>query len=107
MSTSDTDTTHYDQDGSYPHSLNGRTDKGGLGPGTEDTAHMAPSDRMASALGDPEKSVDGKSPSSGDVPPPTGPPAAGPDGGSRAWLVVFGAWCASFCTWGWINGRLT
>jgi hypothetical protein len=27
-----------------------------------------------------------------------------PDGGSRAWLVVFGAWCSSFCTWGWING---
>ncbi|KAH8882023.1 putative monocarboxylate transporter [Thozetella sp. PMI_491] len=26
-----------------------------------------------------------------------------PDGGARAWLVVLGAWCASFCGYGWIN----
>ncbi|CAK7204205.1 hypothetical protein SEUCBS139899_006959 [Sporothrix eucalyptigena] len=26
-----------------------------------------------------------------------------PDGGFRAWLVVFGAWCTSFCSFGWIN----
>ena len=26
-----------------------------------------------------------------------------PDGGALAWLVVFGAWCASFCTFGWLN----
>ncbi|CAK7264705.1 hypothetical protein SEPCBS119000_001130 [Sporothrix epigloea] len=26
-----------------------------------------------------------------------------PDGGYRAWLVVFGAWCTSFCSFGWIN----
>lgn len=36
-------------------------------------------------------------------PPPIGSDA--PDGGFRAWLVVFGAWCSSFCTWGWINGK--
>ena len=26
-----------------------------------------------------------------------------PDGGTLAWLVVLGAWCASFCTFGWLN----
>ncbi|KAM3539431.1 hypothetical protein ARSEF1564_007648, partial [Beauveria bassiana] len=26
-----------------------------------------------------------------------------PDGGLQAWLVVLGAWCASFCSYGWIN----
>ncbi|KAK1239871.1 hypothetical protein MKX08_007313 [Trichoderma sp. CBMAI-0020] len=28
---------------------------------------------------------------------------APPDGGLRAWLVVVGAWCTSFCSFGWIN----
>lgn len=27
-----------------------------------------------------------------------------PDGGFTAWLVVFGAWCTSFCSFGWLNG---
>ncbi|KAH7161959.1 hypothetical protein B0J13DRAFT_614645 [Dactylonectria estremocensis] len=26
-----------------------------------------------------------------------------PDGGLAAWLVVFGAWCSSFCSFGWLN----
>lgn len=26
-----------------------------------------------------------------------------PDGGTTAWLVVFGTWCTSFCSFGWIN----
>ncbi|KAF7557994.1 hypothetical protein G7Z17_g280 [Cylindrodendrum hubeiense] len=26
-----------------------------------------------------------------------------PDGGLAAWLVVLGAWCASFCSFGWLN----
>ena len=29
-----------------------------------------------------------------------------PDGGLTAWLVVLGAWCASFCTFGWVNSKL-
>lgn len=31
-----------------------------------------------------------------EVPPP-------PDGGLEAWLVVVGAWCTSFCSFGWVN----
>lgn len=26
-----------------------------------------------------------------------------PDGGSEAWLVVLGAWCTAFCSFGWLN----
>lgn len=26
-----------------------------------------------------------------------------PDGGFSAWLVVLGAWCTSFCSFGWVN----
>lgn len=28
-----------------------------------------------------------------------------PDGGAAAWLVVLGAWCTSFCSFGWINSQ--
>lgn len=28
-----------------------------------------------------------------------------PDGGLRAWLVVLGVWCSSFCSFGWINSE--
>lgn len=34
------------------------------------------------------------------------PPIPGsdaPDGGTMAWLVVLGAWCTSFCSFGWLN----
>ncbi|KAJ2966365.1 hypothetical protein NQ176_g10185 [Zarea fungicola] len=35
---------------------------------------------------------------------PTGPsPKDFPDGGTEAWLVVFGGWCALFCTFGLVN----
>jgi hypothetical protein len=26
-----------------------------------------------------------------------------PDGGTWAWLCVLGAWCTSFCSFGWLN----
>jgi hypothetical protein len=29
-----------------------------------------------------------------------------PDGGITAWLVVLGAWCILFCSFGWINSML-
>ena len=37
--------------------------------------------------------------------PPPGPmdPASFPDGGFKAWLVVLGAFCCLFCSFGWIN----
>lgn len=40
--------------------------------------------------------------------PPAGPPPGMrpedfPDGGAEAWLVVFGGWCALFCTYVTIN----
>ncbi|KAF4456567.1 hypothetical protein F53441_1311 [Fusarium austroafricanum] len=36
--------------------------------------------------------------------PPSGmAPADFPDGGAEAWLVVFGGWCALFCTFGLVN----
>jgi len=28
-----------------------------------------------------------------------------PEGGLEAWLVVLGAWCCSFCSFGWINSE--
>lgn len=28
-----------------------------------------------------------------------------PDGGMTAWLVVLGAWCTSFCGFGWTNSK--
>ncbi|VUC28136.1 unnamed protein product [Clonostachys rosea] len=35
---------------------------------------------------------------------PAGPPGSdAPDGGIVAWLVVLGAWCTSFCSFGWLN----
>ncbi|KAF5633434.1 monocarboxylate transporter 2 [Fusarium sp. NRRL 52700] len=38
-------------------------------------------------------------------PEPAAAPAksGAPDGGLTAWLVVLGAWCTSFCSFGWIN----
>lgn len=39
--------------------------------------------------------------------PQPGPmdPASFPDGGLKAWLVVSGAFCCLFCSFGWINGN--
>ncbi|CAM1503813.1 Fc.00g014040.m01.CDS01 [Cosmosporella sp. VM-42] len=43
----------------------------------------------------------------GGAPPPGPPPGMAPgdfpDGGTEAWLVVFGGWCALFCTFGLVN----
>lgn len=38
------------------------------------------------------------------TPAPTKPSVADfPDGGREAWMVVFGGWCALFCTFGLVN----
>lgn len=42
-------------------------------------------------------------PAAGGGPPPGMNPADFPDGGLEAWLVVFGGWCALFCTFGLVN----
>ena len=34
-------------------------------------------------------------------------PSSFPDGGTTAWLVVFGGFCSLFCSFGWINGKRT
>ena len=50
---------------------------------------------------DPEKSAADPPPSQ---PQPAGlSPADFPDGGAKAWLVVFGGWCGLFCSFGLIN----
>ncbi|KAE8150439.1 major facilitator superfamily domain-containing protein [Aspergillus avenaceus] len=36
-------------------------------------------------------------------PPPGAPPGPPPDGGLRAWMVVLGAFCGLFVSFGWIN----
>ena len=41
--------------------------------------------------------------SSADLGPDEEAPAPEKDGGTAAWLVVLGAWCVSFCSYGWIN----
>lgn len=28
-----------------------------------------------------------------------------PDGGAKAWLMILGAWCCSFCSYGWLNSK--
>lgn len=33
------------------------------------------------------------------------PGSDAPDGGTTAWLVVLGAWCTSFCSFGWLNSN--
>lgn len=47
------------------------------------------------------------SPVKADAPPAGSPPGVTPtdfpDGGREAWLVVFGGWCALFCTFGLVN----
>ena len=35
--------------------------------------------------------------------PSPGLASKAPDGGLVAWLVVLGAWCTSFCSFGWLN----
>lgn len=40
------------------------------------------------------------------TPPPAFDPRDNPDGGRDAWLVVLGAFCCMFCSFGWINCEL-
>ncbi|KAF5677190.1 monocarboxylate transporter [Fusarium heterosporum] len=70
---------------------------------TDAIMHPEPANAVAADLergeGDDEKKQ--QQPPAG--PPPGMAPADFPDGGLEAWLVVFGGWCALFCTFGVIN----
>ncbi|PYH96097.1 MFS general substrate transporter [Aspergillus ellipticus CBS 707.79] len=59
--------------------------------------HPSTSTSTSTKYADPEPEPEGKNPS---IPTATDPP---PDGGVVAWGVVLGAWCALFCSFGWIN----
>ncbi|KAJ2972851.1 hypothetical protein NQ176_g6925 [Zarea fungicola] len=53
---------------------------------------------------DEERQVDDRSDATAvDDQEDDGSGGAAPDGGLQAWMVVLGAWCASFCSYGWIN----
>ncbi|GKT93787.1 major facilitator superfamily transporter [Colletotrichum tofieldiae] len=51
---------------------------------------------------DPEKTAGVYPPTEGAK--PSHPGSEAPDGGVVAWLVVLGAWCTSFCSFGWSLG---
>lgn len=57
---------------------------------------------------DEERQVDDRSDATAvDDQEDDGSGGAAPDGGLQAWMVVLGAWCASFCSYGWINSMST
>lgn len=69
-------------------------------------AVVAPSAKTAAAPSEKHDVERATSPSTPEeqVAAPAGPsPGDFPDGGREAWLVVFGGWCALFCTFGLIN----
>ena len=63
---------------------------------TENSDHKAQNSNASSTLQghDAEKASQPK-PSGSDP----------PDGGTVAWLVILGAWCISFCSFGWLNSN--
>ncbi|TQN70091.1 MFS transporter asaE [Colletotrichum shisoi] len=72
-------------------------EKGGFAPVPQPTGAKSPGsgDASSAAIGDEAPS--------GPAAPPGMNPADFPDGGIQAWTVVFGGWCALFCTFGLIN----
>jgi hypothetical protein len=63
-------------------------------------AHIMPETTDEPQELDVEKALEAE-----EEPRPLGPmdPASFPDGGAEAWLVVSGAFCCLFCSFGWIN----
>lgn len=66
--------------------------------GEDGTTNYASDHPSTTQQSDPEKGAAGAG-----VPRPSFPGSDAPDGGIVAWLVVLGAWCTSFCSFGWVN----
>lgn len=62
-------------------------------------------DEEPQVVNDGEDDLKGISKAGDEEASPEPAPTEPPNGGSRAWLVVLGCWCASFCSWGWINSK--
>ncbi|OAA59581.1 major facilitator superfamily transporter [Niveomyces insectorum RCEF 264] len=85
-------------------SSSGKAEDGGNRAGGQATAAPSaapPAAAAAAAAADEKKNGAAAAPPGG--PPPGLRPADFPDGGLRAWSVVFGGWCGLFCTFGLIN----
>lgn len=54
--------------------------------------NSSPRESSSQDLSDSEKGVE-----------PASTQPVPPDGGATAWLVVLGAWCTAFCSFGWLN----
>lgn len=68
---------------------------------TEKLSDERPSGQtMSASQSDIEKPAAEKQPAPGSMP---WHPSQYPDGGLQAWLVVAGAFCCVFCSFGWIN----
>lgn len=65
--------------------------------------HHAPSDGAPTLQGSDEEKAAPLGPDVEKAAPPAPPVNDAPDGGLVAWLVVLGAWCVSFCSFGWLN----
>jgi MFS family permease len=90
----------------------GKPDVDGAGPYDEPTAAGRPSleryqsqnkETEANIFAEPEITAEADLEKGGLAPKPAHPGADFPDGGAEAWLVVLGAWCSLFSSFGWIN----
>lgn len=72
-------------------------------PQTDANIHPIPSNTVQADLEKNGVAIDTDDSAPINNNPPGLEPADFPDGGAAAWLVVFGGWCALFCTFGLIN----
>ena len=79
------------------HSLSPRNSDPGI---SKTEANIMPDTAQGTADRDLER---GQSQTKAAAQPPGSDPGAFPDGGLQAWLVVSGAFCCLFCSFGWIN----
>jgi hypothetical protein len=68
-----------------------------------DFQRSAANERGNDSPADLEKGSTAKPDAASGGAPPGMSPADFPEGGREAWLVVFGGWCALFCTFGLVN----